>query len=84
MKNARISLLETIVQFSKDGIHAVNQDGKIIIYNEAQGKIDHYEPSEVIGRHAMDIYALDYESRTVSHRLSRFFIMERFSDQPRL
>lgn len=62
IENARMSLLETIVQFSKDGIHAVNQDGKMIIYNEAQGKIDHYEPSEVIGRHAMDIYALDYES----------------------
>ena len=62
LENARISLLETIVQFSKDGIHAVNQDGKIIVYNEAQGKIDNYEPSQVIGRHAMDIYALDYES----------------------
>lgn len=62
VENTRMSLLENIVQFSKDGIHAANQDGKMIIYNEAQGKIDHYQPENVLGKHVSDIYALNYDT----------------------
>lgn len=61
-KRLRMNLLENIVEFCRDGIHAVDLDGNIIVYNEAQGKIDHYRPEEVMGRHVQDIYALDYDS----------------------
>ncbi|MEG1940781.1 MAG: sigma 54-interacting transcriptional regulator [Eubacterium sp.] len=62
IENTRMSLLENIVEFSRDGIHAVNQDGQLIVYNEAQGKIDHYKPENVIGKHVSDVYALDYDT----------------------
>lgn len=62
IENTRLKLLETIVHFCQDGIHAVNPDGNLIVYNEAQGKIDHYDPDTVLGKHVSEIYALDYES----------------------
>lgn len=58
----RMQLLETIVEFSKDGIHAVDHEGKMIVYNKAQGKIDHYAPETIIGKKLTDIYALDWDT----------------------
>lgn len=62
MENARKKILENIIQYSQDGIHAVDQSGTLIIYNAAQGKIDHYEPKDVLGKKAVDVYALNEET----------------------
>lgn len=61
-EDLKTSILENIVRFGQDGIHAVDMDGKMILYNEAQGRIDHLNPKEVLGKHAMEIYALDEET----------------------
>jgi len=62
METMRKKILENVVQYCQDGIHAVDQNGNLIIYNDAQGKIDHYEPKAVIGRHTKDVYSLDENS----------------------
>lgn len=58
-EDLRNSILENMVHFGQDGIHAVDMDGNMILYNKAQGKIDCLNPEEVLGKHATEIYALD-------------------------
>lgn len=61
-KSIRRSLLEAIVQYSQDGIHAVDLNGNMIVYNEAQGKIDNYNPEDALNKKLVDIYVLNEES----------------------
>lgn len=72
----RKQLLENAVQFSHDGIEVIDRSGRMIIYNEAQGRIDKYKPEEVIGKHVSDIYELTEESSLLLRALHTMRPME--------
>lgn len=52
-------IYEKIMNSIDEGIHCIDRDGNIIIYNSAQEKIEGYRASEVIGKHVTEIYDLD-------------------------
>lgn len=72
----RRRLLESTVQYSHDGIEVIDLTGRMIIYNEAQGRIDKYKPEDVIGKHVRDIYELNNESSLLLRVLHTMCPME--------
>ena len=55
-------MYESVISTLTDGIHAADTNGIIRIYNNAYGKLEGYNPNEVLGRHLEDIYKLNSES----------------------
>lgn len=47
---------EQILDSVEEAVHVVNCDGITAYYNKAAGEMDGLSPSEVIGRHVLDVY----------------------------
>ncbi len=48
--------LATLLESLEIGVHAVDRDGKTIYYNRWAGWLDGLDPSEVIGKHVLDVF----------------------------
>lgn len=55
-------MYEKIINSIEEGIHSIDINGNILIYNSAQEKLEGYKSSQVIGRHVTEIYNLDHAS----------------------
>lgn len=51
-----LEMLKAILSAIDEGIHAVDPKGITIYYNEAAGRLDGLRPSEVIGRHVLEVF----------------------------
>ncbi|MEL7568101.1 MAG: sigma 54-interacting transcriptional regulator [Dehalobacterium sp.] len=55
-------MYEKIINSIEEGIHSIDLNGNIIIYNSAQEKLEGYRASDVLGKHVTEIYNLDKTS----------------------
>ncbi|MGI6679100.1 MAG: sigma 54-interacting transcriptional regulator [Dehalobacterium sp.] len=55
-------MYENILNSIEEGIHCIDINGNIIIYNLAQEKLEGYTSGEVLGKHVTEIYNLDHKS----------------------
>jgi len=61
-----LEMLKAILSSIDEGIHAVDPNGITIYYNEAAGRLDGLRPSEVIGRHVLEVFpSLDQGTSTL-------------------
>ncbi len=52
----RCSCLEEIVNNISDGVIMSNSEGKLVLYNRAQEKMENLEASEILGKYMWDVY----------------------------
>jgi arginine utilization regulatory protein len=52
-------MYEKIINSIDEGIHSIDINGNIFIYNQAQERIEGYKAAEVLGKHVTEIYNLD-------------------------
>lgn len=58
--------LQALISAVDVGVHAVNEAGLTIYYNERAGRLDGLDPSEVRGRHVVDVFpSLSDETSTL-------------------
>lgn len=62
MRSADADCLKAIFHEINQGIIACDTDGKIILYNQAYGKIDGLNPDDVEGRSIGQVYGMDDKS----------------------
>jgi len=55
-------MYEKIINSIEEGIHSIDVNGNLIIYNSAIEKLEGYRSSEVLGKHVTEIYNLDKTS----------------------
>ena len=52
-------MYEKIINSIDEGIHSIDTDGKLRIYNTAQENLEGYRAEDVLGKHLTEIYNLD-------------------------
>ncbi len=58
--------LEVLLRLVDVGVHVVDANGVTRYYNDAAAKLEGLDPSQVIGRHILDVYpSLDGQSSTL-------------------
>ena len=58
--------METIIEFSTDGIYVVNNEGKTLFVNSAYEEITGYHREELVGSHMSDLMKQGYFDQSVS------------------
>lgn len=49
-------LLEALLNRVDEGIHAVDENGNTVVYNEAMGRIEGLSPDSVLGRNVLEVF----------------------------
>ncbi|MDD3705263.1 MAG: sigma 54-interacting transcriptional regulator [Clostridiaceae bacterium] len=66
-KDTRIFCLEKIIDTISEGIVMSDYDGKVVIYNEANGVLDDMNPHDAIGKYIWEAYKYNKEDKS-EHR----------------
>lgn len=60
------ALLRAILQVLDEGIHVIDTSGVTVFYNQAAARVEGLEPSEVVGRHLLEVFpSLTEETSTL-------------------
>jgi len=63
---SRLDIYQQIFDKLNDGILVSNQDGKIVLYNQAQEQMENLKKEDVIGKYLWEVYRINAE--TSEHR----------------
>jgi len=55
-------MYEKILYSMEEGVHGIDENGILCIFNPAQEKLDGYRAEDVLGKHVTDVYKLDWQS----------------------
>jgi arginine utilization regulatory protein len=66
-KDTKIFCLEKILDSISEGIVMSDYDGKVVIYNEANGALDDMDPRDAIGKYIWEAYKYNREDKS-EHR----------------
>lgn len=55
-------MYEKILYSMDEGVHGIDANGILCVFNPAQEKLDGYRGKDVLGKHVTDVYKLDWQS----------------------